>query len=69
MRVPAEFSHTSREWGVIRDMLEEEKELLVGKLCSLECSQTVTEQLRGRIAFIRDFLASVDAAAKERLRT
>ena len=69
MRIPAEFNHTSREWALIRDILEEERENLVGKLCSLDCPPTTTEHLRGRIALIRDFLAAVDAAAKERLRT
>ena len=69
MKIPAEFDHSSRAWGQVKDILEEERIALVGKLCSLDCTPTTTEQLRGRIAFIRDFLASVEAAAKERLRT
>lgn len=68
MQLPVEFNYNSIEWGLISKALSTELETCVGKLCNLGCSQTTTDQLRGRIGLIKDILAGAEAAARERLR-
>lgn len=63
-----DFNYTSREWGFVLTMLEEDLAKAVDQLCNLECEPTRTEQLRGRIHYIKDILAGAKAAARERLR-
>lgn len=68
MQLPNDFNYNSLEWDKLHKALTAEYESCVGKLCNLGCSQTVTEQLRGRIGLIKDILAGAEAAARERLR-
>lgn len=68
MQFPVDFNFHSREWVAFREMLEKDRGITVGKLLNLECSQTTTEQLRGRVHLISDILQGADAAVRERLR-
>lgn len=68
MKFPEDFNYHSREWVAFRELLEKDHETTVGKLCNLECTQTTTDQLRGRVHLIKDILQGADAAVRERLR-
>jgi hypothetical protein len=68
MRFPAEFSFGTREWHLLEAGLKEDLQAAVDQLCDPECDQTKTDNLRGRIRYIKDLLAGATAAVRERQR-
>lgn len=69
MQFPEEFNFHTKEWVLLEAMLKKDLENAVGSLCNLDCEPTKTEQLRGRIAYIKSLLSGATAAVKERQRT
>ena len=68
MKFPEEFSFNVKEWGIMELMIQDDHKIATDQLCNLECLPAKTDQLRGRIAYIKDLLASAAAAVKERQR-
>lgn len=68
MKFSADFNFNSKEWIILEHQLRDELNNAVGSLCNLECEPDRTQQLRGRIAFIKSLLAGAEAAVKERQR-
>lgn len=65
--LPRDFNYRSTDWALIRAELQKRLDSAVGQLCGINCSPTEADQLRGRIAFIKEMLASETAALKDRL--
>jgi hypothetical protein len=68
MKFDSQFNFGTREWIAIEQGLKEDYNAAVERLCSPECDQTETDNLRGRIRYIKDLLAGATAAARERQR-
>lgn len=68
MRFPEEFSFGTKEWHLLEQGLKEDLQSAVDRLCDPECDQTTTDNLRGRIRYIKDLLAGAAAAVRERQR-
>lgn len=68
MKFPEEFSFNVKEWAIMERLLQDDLKIATDQLCNLECLPAKTDQLRGRISYIKDLLASAAAAVKERQR-
>jgi hypothetical protein len=68
MIFPPEFNFGTREWILLEQGLRDDLRAAVDKLCNPECDQTTTDNLRGRIRYIKDLLAGATAAVRERQR-
>lgn len=66
MKFAPEFSFHTREWVILKDGLQKDLDNAMGQVCNLSCGPDETQQLRGRINYIKSLLANADAAAKER---
>jgi hypothetical protein len=68
MRFPDEFNFHTKEWATLDTLLREDLKSAVDQLCNTSCTPAQTDQLRGRIGYIKDLLGSAAAAVKERQR-
>lgn len=68
MIFPEEFSFHTREWFMLKALLEKDLDAAVGELCNISTDEPKTQQLRGRIGYIKNLLDSAAAAARERQR-
>lgn len=68
MKFPEEFNFHTREWSLMDAILKEDLKNAVDQLCNISCLPAQSDQLRGRIAYIKDLLGSAAAAVKERQR-
>jgi hypothetical protein len=68
MRFDREFNFGTREWIAIEQGLKEDLQAAVDQLCNPETDQTTTDNLRGRIRYIKDLLLGATAAVRERQR-
>lgn len=68
MKFPPEFNFHTKEWALLDALLKEDLKSAVDQLCNISCPPAQSDQLRGRIAYIKDLLGSAAAAVKERQR-
>lgn len=64
---PTNFNFSSREWADIKAKLESDLSREIDKLCNPSCSHDESNQIRGRIRYIKEFLHTQAAAAKGNL--
>jgi hypothetical protein len=68
MRFDREFNFGTREWIAIEQGLKDDLNAAVDQLCNPDTDQTKTDNLRGRIQYIKDLLLGANAAVRERQR-
>lgn len=68
MILPETFNYHSREWGLIKEALLKDYEKAVGELINPTTDPDVTQQLRGRLLYIKQALDGERAAELRRLR-
>jgi hypothetical protein len=68
MKFDPEFNFGTREWIAIEQGLKDDLQAAVDQLCNPDWDQTKTDNLRGRIQYIKDLLFGATAAVRERQR-
>lgn len=68
MMLPDTFNYHSREWGLMKEALLKDYETAVGELINPATDPETTQQLRGRLLYIKQILDGERAAELRRLR-